>query len=100
MKINPLNAELNPICCLLALLGAHHIFHVSRIRVNACLFNCTLVQMIIWFQPCSVSLIQSHMFFSKYHMIVVMLKMLRLIKVQYRGSAAYLLLYSWSNMWD
>jgi hypothetical protein len=32
--INPLNAELNPICHLMALLGAHHIFHVSRIRVN------------------------------------------------------------------
>jgi len=29
-----LNAELNPICHLLALLGAHHIFHSSRIRVN------------------------------------------------------------------
>ena len=32
--INPLNAELNLICHLLALLRAHHIFHVSRIRVN------------------------------------------------------------------
>ena len=32
--INPLNAELNPICHLLALLGAHHILHVSGIRVN------------------------------------------------------------------
>jgi hypothetical protein len=32
--INPLNAELNPICNLLALLGAHHILHVSRIRVK------------------------------------------------------------------
>jgi hypothetical protein len=32
--VNPLNAELNPICHLLALLGAHHILHVSRIRVN------------------------------------------------------------------
>jgi len=31
---NPLNAELNPICHLLSLLGAHHILHVSRIRVN------------------------------------------------------------------
>ena len=31
---NPLNAELNPICHLLALLGAHHILHVSGIRVN------------------------------------------------------------------
>jgi hypothetical protein len=32
--INTLNAELNPICHLLALLGAHHILHVSRMRVN------------------------------------------------------------------
>ena len=31
---NPLNPELNPICYLLALLGAHHFFHVSRIRVK------------------------------------------------------------------
>jgi len=30
---NPLNAELNPICYLLALL-AHHFLHVSRIRVK------------------------------------------------------------------
>ena len=30
---NPLNAELNPICYLLALL-AHHFLYVSRIRVN------------------------------------------------------------------
>ena len=33
--VNPLNAELNPICYLLALLGAHHFFHVSRIRVKS-----------------------------------------------------------------
>ena len=32
--INPLNAGLNPICHLLALLGAHLIPHVIRIRVN------------------------------------------------------------------
>jgi hypothetical protein len=31
---NPLNAELNPVCHLLALLGAHRILLVSRIRVN------------------------------------------------------------------
>jgi hypothetical protein len=36
--LNPLNAELNPICHLLALLGAHHILHVSRIRVNVMTF--------------------------------------------------------------
>jgi hypothetical protein len=33
-NINSLNAELNPICYLLAL-GAHHILHVGKIRVNA-----------------------------------------------------------------
>jgi len=35
MKCNQLNANLNPICHLLALLGAHHILHVSRVGVNA-----------------------------------------------------------------
>jgi len=33
-KFNPLKPELNPICYLLALLGAHHFLHVSRIRVK------------------------------------------------------------------
>ena len=32
--INPLNTELNPICYLLALVGAHHIVHVSRVRLK------------------------------------------------------------------
>jgi len=32
--ISPLKPELNPICYLLALLGAHHFLHVSRIRVK------------------------------------------------------------------
>jgi len=31
---NPLNTKLNPICHQLALLAAHYILHVSRIRVN------------------------------------------------------------------
>jgi len=33
-QINSLNAKLNPISHLLALIGAHHILHVSRIRVK------------------------------------------------------------------
>jgi hypothetical protein len=33
-NLNPLNAKLNPICHLLALLGAHRILHVSGIRVK------------------------------------------------------------------
>jgi hypothetical protein len=36
---NPLNIKLNPICHMLALLGAHHILHVSRIRVNVTNLN-------------------------------------------------------------
>ena len=34
LVINPLNAKLNPIRHLLALLGAHYIFNVGRIRVK------------------------------------------------------------------
>ena len=34
MLFNHLKAELTPICHLLALLGAHPIFHVSRITVR------------------------------------------------------------------
>ena len=37
-NINPLNAELNPACHLLALLGAHPIFHISRIKVKYVIF--------------------------------------------------------------
>jgi hypothetical protein len=33
-RVNSLNAELNPICHLLTLLGTHRILHVSRIRIN------------------------------------------------------------------
>jgi len=39
LKFNPLNPELNPICYLLALLGARHFLHVSRIRVKLSTFR-------------------------------------------------------------
>jgi len=42
-KFNPLNAELNPICHLLTLLGAHPIFHISRIRVNCTVYSYTVL---------------------------------------------------------
>jgi hypothetical protein len=48
-EINTLKAELNPICYLLALLGAHPLLHVSRIRVkwfNA--VNRTMMWNIAW----------------------------------------------------
>jgi hypothetical protein len=33
-NIKPLYTELNPICHLLALAGAHHFVHVTRVRVK------------------------------------------------------------------
>ena len=35
LPLNPLSAELNPICHLLALLGTRHILHVSGLRVKS-----------------------------------------------------------------
>jgi len=39
VQVNPLKPELNSICHLLALLGAHHFLHVSRIRVKLLTFR-------------------------------------------------------------
>ena len=44
---NPLNAELNPIY-LLALLGAHHFLHVSRIRVKSLTFRLLMSYIYIY----------------------------------------------------
>ena len=38
-EFNPLSPELNPICYLLALLGAHHFLHVSMIRIKSLTFR-------------------------------------------------------------
>ena len=52
ISINPLNAELRPICHLLALLAAHHIPHVSRIRVkNVTVEKTTMHSPIFSFSP-------------------------------------------------
>ena len=55
LLFNPLNAELNPVCHLLALLEAHHILHVSRIRVNSCSYGT-----FVWWYPCSLLVICFH----------------------------------------
>jgi hypothetical protein len=48
LSINPLNAELNPIRHLLALVGARHIVHVSRIRVNrTMMYVWSIIRMLI-----------------------------------------------------
>ena len=48
--INPLNPEFNPICYLLALLGAHHFLHVSRKRVKLLTFRrlMSYIYIYIW----------------------------------------------------
>ena len=52
LPINPLKPELNPICSLLALLGAHHFLHFSRIRVKLLTFRRLMsyiyIYMYIW----------------------------------------------------
>jgi len=56
--INPLNAELNPICHLLALLGAHLILHVGRIRVKDISNNVKK------FEICLKQFLHIHSFYS------------------------------------
>ena len=46
--VNPLKPELIPICCLLALLGAHHFLHVSRIRVKLLTFRLLMSYIYIY----------------------------------------------------
>jgi len=43
--VNHSNAELNPICHLVVLLGAHHILHVSGLRLSVALDGCALSRM-------------------------------------------------------
>ena len=47
---NPLNPELNPICYFLALLGAYHFLHLSRIRVKLLTFRLLMsyIYIYIW----------------------------------------------------
>ena len=45
---NPLKPELNSICYLLALLGAHHFLHVTRIRVKLLTFRLLMSYIYIY----------------------------------------------------
>ena len=48
IEFNPLNAELNPICYLLTLLGAHNFLHVSRIRVKSLTLRLIMLYIYIY----------------------------------------------------
>jgi len=50
-QFKPLNPELNPICYLLAILGAHHFLHVSRIRVKLLTFTLLMSYIYIYGAP-------------------------------------------------
>jgi hypothetical protein len=56
-QFNPLNPELNPICYLLALLGAHHFLHVSTIRVKSLTLRLLMsyIYIYIYIYICDVS---------------------------------------------
>ena len=51
LLFNPLNAELNPICYLLALLGAHHFLNVSTIRVKSLTLRLLMPYIYIYGAP-------------------------------------------------
>ena len=53
-SFNPLNAELNPICYMLALLGAHHFLHVSRIRVKLLILRLLMSYIYIYIYGASI----------------------------------------------
>jgi hypothetical protein len=65
--INPLNAELNPICHLLELLGAHHILHISRIRVKVLVSNEIMIRKETKFEAVNQSEILRQKHFSVFH---------------------------------
>jgi hypothetical protein len=58
-----LRAKLNPICHLLALLGAHHILHVSRTRIKG--FDVVQVRSLLSWDTTQCWFIHSHRNFGK-----------------------------------
>jgi len=54
---NPLNAELNPVCYLLALLGAHHFLHFSRIRVKSLTLRLLMSYIYIYIYVCGAPIL-------------------------------------------
>ena len=47
-RLNPLKPDLIPICYLLALLGAYHFLHVSKIRVKLLTFRLLMSYIYIY----------------------------------------------------
>ena len=60
--LNPLNDKLNPICCLPALLGAHHFLHVSRIRVKSLTLRLLMSYIYIYIYDISSLRVKVHLY--------------------------------------
>ena len=61
--VNPLNPELNPICHVLALLGAHHFLHVSRVRVKLLTFRLLMSYIYIYIYIYDISRLGVNQYF-------------------------------------
>ena len=67
LRFNPLNAELNPIYHLLALIGVHHILHISRVWVKHMLHDVLFLFMILTNLVLRFKYQPSHFKFSSSH---------------------------------
>ena len=65
LVLNPLNAELNPICFFLALLGAQHFLHVSRIRVKSLTLRLLMSYIYIYIYIYNISCLRVNLIFPK-----------------------------------
>ena len=94
--INPLNAKLNPICHLLALLADHHILHFIRIRVK-CLDKVQIVELsLLQFSVAGKRTHAANMARLIVHHTHAPLSAHRLITWSYRGATLF---FVWNSKW-
>jgi hypothetical protein len=70
-NINLLNTELSPIFHLLALLGSHLIFHVSRIKVKPLLY-CRFIRACVFSQQINIAMDRCELFTELNNLVVSM----------------------------
>jgi hypothetical protein len=90
--VNPLKPELNPICYLLVLLGAHHFLHVSRIRVKSLTLRL-LMSYIYDITRLRVKLKRAYILFYKTFSSIVLF--LRVLSKLWKASISFII-FVWS----
>ena len=73
-SVNPLNSELNPIRHLLALAGARHFVHVSRVRLTLYRPKLSWIITLMFFISCAVNDLQLFTVSTKAHLYYYVLK--------------------------